>query len=117
MSKTPLKSSDNPDQDQFLAILSRDLQVIQSSLLVIAVKVHGDVRGIATWIGINLVLTFVLGGISWQGHLGGLVTGALTGAVVVFAPRQRRGTWQALGLAGVTALVLVATAVRVAVLV
>ena len=89
---------------------------LMGALLVIAIKVHGDVRGIATWIGINLVLTFVLGGISWQGHLGGLVAGALTGAVVVFAPRQRRGTWQALGLAGVTALVLVATAVRVAVL-
>jgi membrane associated rhomboid family serine protease len=89
---------------------------LMGALLVIAVKVHGDVRGIATWIGINLVLTFVIGGISWQGHLGGLLTGALTGAVVVFAPRQRRGTWQALGLAGVTALVLLATAVRVAAL-
>ncbi len=73
---------------------------LMGALLVIAIKVHGDVRGIATWIGINLVLTFVLGGISWQGHLGGLVSGALTGAVIVFAPRQRRGTWQALGWPG-----------------
>jgi membrane associated rhomboid family serine protease len=90
---------------------------LMGALLVIALKVHGDVRGIATWIGINLVLTFVLGsGISWQGHLGGLAGGVLTGAVVIFAPRAHRVMWQAAGLAAVAVLVLVASAVRVAAL-
>jgi membrane associated rhomboid family serine protease len=90
---------------------------LMGALLVIAVKVHGDIRGIATWIGVNLVLTFVLGAsISWQGHLGGLAGGVLTGAVVVFAPRQHRAAWQAAGLAAVAALVLVTSAIRVAML-
>ena len=29
------------------------------ALLIVALKVHGDVRGILTWIGINFVITFV----------------------------------------------------------
>jgi membrane associated rhomboid family serine protease len=89
---------------------------LMGALLVIALKVHGDVRGIATWIVINLVLTFTLGGISWQGHLGGLAGGILTGAVVVYAPREHRVAWQSAGLAAVAAAVLLATATRVAVL-
>jgi membrane associated rhomboid family serine protease len=90
---------------------------LMGALLVIAIKVHGDVRGVATWIGVNLVLTFVLGaGISWQGHLGGLAGGALTGAVVVFAPREHRAAWQTAGLGAVAVLVLLASAARVAVL-
>ena len=32
---------------------------------------------------INLVLTFAVPGISWQGHIGGLITGALIAAVFV----------------------------------
>jgi membrane associated rhomboid family serine protease len=91
---------------------------LMGALLVIALKVHGDVRGIATWIGVNLVLTFVLvGSVSWQGHLGGLAGGIVTGAVVVYAPRQHRATWQAAGLAAVAVLALAASAARVAVLV
>jgi membrane associated rhomboid family serine protease len=82
------------------------------ALLVIAVKVRGDVRGIATWIGINLVITFLLPFISWQGHLGGLVGGLLVGAAIVYAPRERRTLWQVAGVGVVAALVAVATVVR-----
>ena len=49
---------------------------LMGALLVIAIKVGGDVRGILTWIGINFLITFVLvNNISWQGHLGGFVGG------------------------------------------
>jgi membrane associated rhomboid family serine protease len=84
------------------------------ALLMIAIKVRGDVRGIATWIGINFVLTFVIANISWQGHLGGFVGGLLVGAAVVYAPRQRRAVWQAAGAGAVAVLVAVATALRIA---
>jgi membrane associated rhomboid family serine protease len=84
------------------------------ALLVIAVKVRGDVRGIATWIAINFVLTFLVANISWQGHVGGFVGGLLVGAAVVYAPRQHRAVWQAAAAGAVAALVAVATAVRIA---
>ena len=41
-------------------------------------------------IAINMVFSFVVPGISWQGHLGGLVVGALVAAGYAFAPRERR---------------------------
>jgi len=87
---------------------------VMGALLVIAIKVHGDVRGLATWIGVNLVITALVPGISWQGHLGGLVGGALLGAAVAYAPRRNRVAWQAAGVCAVTALVVLATTLRVA---
>jgi membrane associated rhomboid family serine protease len=84
------------------------------ALLVMTVKVHGDVRSIATWIAVNFVLTFLVANISWQGHVGGFLGGLLVGAAVVYAPRRRRAAWQAAGLGAVAAVVAVATALRVA---
>ena len=37
-------------------------------------------NGLALWMGINLVITFVLPGLSIGGHLGGLAGGALAAA-------------------------------------
>jgi membrane associated rhomboid family serine protease len=90
---------------------------LMGALLVVAVKVRGDVRGMLVWIGINFVITFVLVRyISWQGHLGGFVGGLLLGAAIVYAPRRRRAAWQVGGLVLVGVVVLVATATRIAVL-
>jgi membrane associated rhomboid family serine protease len=87
---------------------------LMGALLVVAIKARGDVRGIATWIAINLVITFVFtANISWQGHLGGLAGGVLLGGAIAYAPRQNRPAWQVAGVAGVATLVAVATVVRV----
>ncbi len=87
------------------------------ALLVVALKVGGDVRSIVGWIAINFVITFVFGRlISWQGHVGGFVAGVLIGAAIVYAPREHRVAFQSAGIAAVGVLVLVATAVRVALL-
>ena len=52
---------------------------------------HGvDIRPIGFLIGINLLLTFTLSGISWQGHVGGLVTGAALAAAWAYPPRKYR---------------------------
>jgi len=62
---------------------------------VLARKLQFDVRGIVGLIVINLVITFVVPGISWQGHVGGLVTGAAVAAVFGYAPRANRALIQA----------------------
>ena len=91
---------------------------LMGALLVVALKVGGDTRGLLTLIGINAVIT-VLGAqyISWQGHLGGLVGGALLGAALVYAPRRGRTAWQLLWIAVVVVALVVLTLVRTAVLV
>jgi len=88
---------------------------LMGALLVLAIKVHGDVRAVGSWIAANFVVTFLLGSsISWQGHLGGFIGGAVLGAVLVYAPRERRGLWQLAGFCAVGAVILVAVVLRVA---
>ena len=59
-----------------------------------------DVRWVVALIALNLVFTFVVPAvsaqrISWQGHLGGLVTGAVVAAAYVYPPKERRNMVQA----------------------
>ncbi|MEU6412598.1 rhomboid family intramembrane serine protease [Microbispora sp. NPDC046933] len=74
------------------------------ALFVVARRLGYDARGALWLIGINVVLTFVVPGISWQGHLGGLVTGTIVAAGFAYAPPRNRTLVQA----GVAAAVLVA---------
>lgn len=80
------------------------------ALLVVARKARVN----SQWLVQNLVLGVVITVvgwrfISWQGHLGGLVGGALAAAVVAYAPQARRSLVQWVGL-GVLAVVLVVLA-------
>jgi membrane associated rhomboid family serine protease len=67
-------------------------------------------------IAINFVLGVLIPNVAWQGHLGGLVTGALAGLIIAKAPAARRSTVQWLGLAALTGVLLVIAAWRVAAL-
>jgi membrane associated rhomboid family serine protease len=73
-------------------------------------RMKADVRGLLGLLGLNLVITFMVPGISIMGHLGGLVTGAAIGAVLAYAPRRSRLAVQVGGLV----LVAVALALVVA---
>jgi membrane associated rhomboid family serine protease len=83
---------------------------LMGALAIVALKVRGQVQSILMWIGLNLVLTFTVGGISWQGHLGGLVGGAVLGAVMVHAPRKHRAPvqWSATGLVLLVSVAVIA---------
>ena len=86
------------------------------ALLVVAVKVRGDVRGMVTWIGVNFLITVFFAGISWQGHLGGFLGGVVLGLAIVYAPRKDRTTWQLAGVLLVAAVVAAGTLARVVLL-
>ena len=80
---------------------------LMGALVVVAFKVKADLRQILFWLGLNVVFTvYNTGSISWQGHLGGLLGGALTAAIIVYAPRKRREViqWTGIGLVLVVAL-------------
>jgi membrane associated rhomboid family serine protease len=61
---------------------------------------------IALFIGINLLFTFGVSGISVGGHLGGLVGGALAGLLIVFSERRARRPveLEALGMLALAAI-------------
>ena len=82
---------------------------LMGALAVVATKVGGQLQPILLWLGLNLVFTFTVPGISWQGHLGGLIGGAVLGAAMVYAPRRHRALvqWSAVAVVLVLTLALV----------
>ncbi|HEY0188089.1 MAG TPA: rhomboid family intramembrane serine protease [Cellulomonas sp.] len=77
------------------------------AVLVVLRRVGRGAGSILGVILVNAVLGFVLPGIAWQAHLGGLVVGAALGTAFAYAPRERR---QVVGVAScaVVAVLLVA---------
>ena len=69
----------------------------------------GQVGGV---IAVNLAITFLLPGISVAGHLGGLITGAVVTAALVYAPAQRRVPVQVGALVGIAVVLLAAVVLR-----
>jgi membrane associated rhomboid family serine protease len=81
---------------------------LMGCLLVVLWLRKSDVRQLLMWLGLNVMITFIGGShISWQGHLGGLVGGALLGCIWGLVPagqNRDRTQWILIG----TALVLLA---------
>jgi membrane associated rhomboid family serine protease len=77
-------------------------------------KLRLDTRPLIGVIVVNAVLGFVIQGIAWQAHLGGLVAGTAVTAALVYAPSRRRGLLQAVGVGAVTVVVVIAAVARIA---
>jgi membrane associated rhomboid family serine protease len=60
------------------------------ALFVVGRRLRFDIRPIGFLIGINLLLTFTISGISWQGHIGGLAAGAALAGAWAYPPRKYR---------------------------
>ena len=72
------------------------------ALFVIQRQLGGNTLQLVLVIGANLVLGFLIPNISWQGHLGGLLTGALVAFVLLQTRQPSQRLWQIGGLAAVT---------------
>lgn len=78
---------------------------------VVGKKLNMDVRSVMTIIVLNLAFTFLFPlfssqNISWQGHIGGLVAGAVVAAAFAYAPRARRTLVQAGAVVAILALLV-----------
>ncbi|CAM3499231.1 rhomboid family intramembrane serine protease [Nocardioides dubius] len=86
-----------------------------AAYLVVGRKVGADLTPILGWVGINVAITvFGRDYISWQGHLGGFIGGAIVTAMIVYAPRERRTLWQVVGLVAFVVACAVAIMLRTA---
>ena len=79
---------------------------------VVGKKLNLDVRWVIGLIALNLAFTFIIPlvssqNISWQGHIGGLVTGAAVAAAYAYAPRKNRNAVQIGATVGVLLLFVV----------
>lgn len=80
---------------------------LMGGIAVAALRLKVSLRPVLLVIGLNVVLSVTIPGISLLGHLGGLVLGAVATAALVYAPRDRRVLFQA-GALGALFLVLLA---------
>lgn len=77
---------------------------LMGALLVTLLRLKLNTNSVLMVIGLNVVMSFTIPNISWIGHFGGIAAGAAVAAGLVYAPAQRRETWQA---AAVVAVVVV----------
>ena len=60
------------------------------ALVVLRRQIGAEAGGLAVLIGLNLVISFTVPNISWQAHIGGLITGALVALAMQAVDRVTR---------------------------
>ncbi|MET4583777.1 membrane associated rhomboid family serine protease [Conyzicola nivalis] len=85
------------------------------AFFVIQRRLGGNSMQLLVVVGLNLVLGFIVPGVAWQAHLGGLIVGAGVAAIYTATRRRQQRTVQAVAVAGVAVALVVMTIVAVAV--
>jgi len=85
---------------------------LMGAMVVISKRVNASLRPILVLVVLNGVITVLVPGISWQGHVGGFVGGLLATAALVYAPQRQRSAVQFAGLGLLAAAVVVAVVLR-----
>jgi membrane associated rhomboid family serine protease len=84
------------------------------AIVVVNRRLGRQMNQILVVIAINGVIGFLVPGIAWQAHLGGLVTGAAVAGTLAYAPRVRRNAVQLAGVGGITALLVLTSLAKLA---
>jgi membrane associated rhomboid family serine protease len=79
---------------------------LMGGIAVAAFKLRVSLRPVLMVIVLNVVLSVAIPNISLLGHLGGLVTGVVSTAAILYAPSGRRLLWQSAGAAAVLVVLL-----------
>ena len=74
---------------------------LMGALVVAGRRLRYDITQVLVLLGINVVIGFFSPGVDWRAHLGGLVTGAVVAAIMVFPARRHRTAVQVSGLLAV----------------
>lgn len=77
-------------------------------------RMRYDMRPVMILLALNIFFSFTWANVSWQGHLGGLLTGTVLAIAMLYAPRERRNLVQWGTCAGMLVLSLVVSAIAVA---
>jgi membrane associated rhomboid family serine protease len=81
--------------------------------LFVLLRAKQDVRTLLALLAINALIS-TQGNISWQGHLGGFISGCIIGAAIAYAPRERRQLVQILLFGTMWVGIVVAVVARTA---
>jgi membrane associated rhomboid family serine protease len=79
--------------------------------LILLLRAKQDVRSLLVLLAINAVIS-TQGNISWEGHLGGFISGLILGAAFAYAPRDRRTLVQVAVVAATWVGIIVAVVLR-----
>ena len=79
--------------------------------LIFLIRQRQNITGMIALLAINGLIS-LQSGISWQGHLGGFITGCLLGAVFAWAPRDRRTVAHLLAFTVMWTLIIAAVVLR-----
>ena len=85
---------------------------LMAAFFIIARRLGGNTSQLIVLVVLNLAIGFILPGISWQAHVGGLLVGALVGFIYMETRRRQPEPVQILATAGVLVLLVVVMVVR-----